>query len=138
VEGQAQAMARALRDAGVAAADIDYINAHGTSTQLNDKTETAAIKKVFCDLARRTPVSSNKSMIGHLVAAAGAVEAVAAVLTLRDQILPPTINYRTPDPECDLDYVPNKARPHRVNACLSNSFGLGGQNACLVLRRYDV
>jgi 3-oxoacyl-[acyl-carrier-protein] synthase II len=137
VEGQAQTIALALRDAGVAAADIDYISAHGTSTQLNDKTETAAIKKVFGDLAYRTPVSSIKSMIGHLVAAAGAVEAVAAVLTLRDQILPPTINYRTPDPECDLDYVPNEARPHRVNACLSNSFGLGGQNACLVLRRYD-
>jgi len=138
VEGQAQAMASALRDAGVAAANIDYISAHGTSTQLNDKTETAAIKTLFGDLARRIPVSSIKSMIGHLVAAAGAVEAVAAVLTLRDQILPPTINYRTPDPECDLDYVPNEARPHRVNACLSNSFGLGGQNACLVLRRYDV
>jgi 3-oxoacyl-[acyl-carrier-protein] synthase II len=137
VEGQALAMARALQDAGVAAADIDYVNAHGTSTQLNDRTETAAIKKVFGDLAYRTPVSSNKSMIGHLVAAAGAVEAVAAVLTLRDQILPPTINYRTPDPQCDLDYVPNEARPHRVEACLSNSFGLGGQNACLVLRRYQ-
>jgi 3-oxoacyl-[acyl-carrier-protein] synthase II len=137
VEGQALAMARALRDAEVAPADIDYINAHGTSTQLNDRTETAAIKKVFGDLAYRTPVSSNKSMIGHLVAAAGAVEAVAAVLTLRDQILPPTINYRTPDPECDLDYVPNEARPHRVEACLSNSFGLGGQNVCLVLRRHQ-
>ena len=137
VEGQAQAMARALQDAGVAPADIDYINAHGTSTPLNDKTETAAIKKVFSHLAYRIPVSSNKSMIGHLVAAAGAVEAVAAVLTLRDQILPPTINYRTPDPECDLDYVPNEARPHRVDVCLSNSFGLGGQNVCLVLRRYQ-
>jgi 3-oxoacyl-[acyl-carrier-protein] synthase II len=137
VEGQARAMARALRDAEVAPADIDYINAHGTSTQLNDRTETAAIKKVFGDLARRIPVSSNKSMIGHLVAAAGAVEAVAAVLTLRDQILPPTINYRTRDPACDLDYVPNEARPHRVNVCLSNSFGLGGQNACLVLKRYQ-
>ena len=137
VEGQAQAMARALSDAELAPGDIDYINAHGTSTQLNDRTETAAIKRVFGDLARRIPVSSNKSMIGHLVAAAGAVEAVAAVLTLRDQILPPTINYRTPDPACDLDYVPNEARPHRVNACLSNSFGLGGQNACLVLRRHQ-
>jgi 3-oxoacyl-[acyl-carrier-protein] synthase II len=131
------AMARALRDAGVAPADIDYINAHGTSTQLNDRTETAAIKKVFGDQAYRTPVSSNKSMIGHLVAAAGAVEAIAAVVTLRDQVLPPTINYRTPDPECDLDYVSNEARPHRVNACLSNSFGLGGQNVGLVLKRYQ-
>jgi 3-oxoacyl-[acyl-carrier-protein] synthase II len=137
VEGQARAMARALQDAEIAPADVDYINAHGTSTQLNDKTETAAIKKVFGDLAYRIPASSNKSMIGHLAAAAGAVEAVAAVLTLRDQILPPTINYRTPDPDCDLDYVPNEARPHRVNVCLSNSFGLGGQNACLVLRRYE-
>ncbi len=136
VDGQALAMARALRDAEVTAADIDYVNAHGTSTQLNDKTETAAIKKVFGELAYRIPVSSNKSMIGHLAAAAGGVEAVTAVLTLRDQVLPPTINYRTPDPDCDLDYVPNEARPHRVNVCLSNSFGLGGQNACLVLRRY--
>lgn len=137
IDGQARAMARALQDAELAPADVDYINAHGTSTQLNDKTETAAIKKVFGELAYRIPASSNKSMIGHLAAAAGAVEAVAAVLTLRDQILPPTINYHTPDPECDLDYVPNEARPHRVNVCISNSFGLGGQNACLVLRRYQ-
>ena len=136
VDGQALAMARALRDAEVTLADIDYVNAHGTSTQLNDKTETAAIKRVFGELAYRIPVSSNKSMIGHLAAAAGGVEAVTAVLTLRDQVLPPTINYGTPDPDCDLDYVPNEARPHRVNVCLSNSFGLGGQNACLVLRRY--
>jgi 3-oxoacyl-[acyl-carrier-protein] synthase II len=137
VDGQAQAMLRALRDAELTPAEVDYVNAHGTSTQLNDKTETAAIKQVFGEHAYRIPVSSNKSMIGHLAAAAGAVEAVAAVLTLRDQILPPTINYRTPDPECDLDYVPNEARPHPVNVCISNSFGLGGQNACLVLRRYQ-
>ena len=137
VDGQAQAMTRALRDAQVAPTDIDYVNAHGTSTKLNDKTETAAIKQVFGQRAYRIPISSNKSMVGHLAAAAGAVEAVAAVLTLRDQILPPTINYHTPDPECDLDYVPNEARPHKVNACISNSFGLGGQNACLVLRRYQ-
>jgi len=137
VDGQAQAMTRALRDAQVAPADIDYVNAHGTSTKLNDKTETAAIKQVFGQRAYRIPISSNKSMVGHLAAAAGAVEAVAAVLTLRDQVLPPTINYHTPDPECDLDYVPNEARPHKVNACISNSFGLGGQNACLVLRRYQ-
>ena len=137
VEGQARAMARALQDAEVAPADVDYINAHGTSTELNDKTETAAIKKVFGERAYRIPISANKSMIGHLAAAAGAAEAVAAVLTLRDQILPPTINHHTPDPECDLDYVPNEARPHRVNVCISNSFGMGGQNACLVLRRYQ-
>jgi 3-oxoacyl-[acyl-carrier-protein] synthase II len=137
VDGQAQAMLRALRDAEVTPDAIDYVNAHGTSTQLNDKTETAAIKQVFGEHAYRIPVSSNKSMIGHLAAAAGAVEAVAAVLTIRDQVLPPTINYRTPDPECDLDYVPNEARPHPVNVCISNSFGLGGQNACLVLRRYQ-
>jgi 3-oxoacyl-[acyl-carrier-protein] synthase II len=137
VGGQARAMTRALQDAEVAPTDVDYINAHGTSTQLNDKTETAAIKKVFGERAYRIPASSNKSMIGHLAAAAGAVEAVATVLTLRDQILPPTINYHTPDPECDLDYVPNEARPHQVQVCISNSFGLGGQNACLVLRRYQ-
>ena len=137
VGGQARAMTRALQDAEVAPTDVDYINAHGTSTQLNDKTETAAIKKVFGERAYRIPASSNKSMIGHLAAAAGAVEAVAAVLTLRDQILPPTINYHTPDPECDLDYVPNEARPYQVQVCISNSFGLGGQNACLVLRRYQ-
>ena len=137
VDGQARAMARALQDAEVSPGDIDYINAHGTSTQLNDKTETAAIKKVFGERAYRIPASSNKSMIGHLAAAAGAAEAVATVLTLRDQILPPTTNYRTPDPACDLDYVPNEARPHQVNVCISNSFGMGGQNACLVLRRYQ-
>jgi 3-oxoacyl-[acyl-carrier-protein] synthase II len=137
VDGQAQAMLRALRDAELTPDAVDYVNAHGTSTPLNDKTETAAIKQVFGEHAYRIPVSSNKSMIGHLAAAAGAAEAVAAVLTLRDQVLPPTINYRTPDPECDLDYVPNEARPHPVNVCISNSFGLGGQNACLVLRRYQ-
>jgi 3-oxoacyl-[acyl-carrier-protein] synthase II len=136
-DGQAEAMTRALRDAQVAPDDVDYVNAHGTSTKLNDKTETAAIKQVFGQRAYRIPISSNKSMVGHLAAAAGAVEAVATVLTLRDQVLPPTINYHTPDPECDLDYVPNEARPHQVNVCISNSFGLGGQNACLVLRRYQ-
>jgi 3-oxoacyl-[acyl-carrier-protein] synthase II len=137
VDGQAEAILRAIRDAEITPTDVDYINAHGTSTQLNDKTETAAIKKVFTERAYRIPVSSNKSMIGHLAAAAGAAEAVSAVLTLRDQVLPPTTNYHTPDPNCDLDYVPNEARPHQVNVCISNSFGLGGQNACLVLRRYN-
>ena len=137
VDGQALCMRRALEDADLSPADIDYVNAHGTSTELNDKTETAALKHVFGELAYQIPISSNKSMIGHLAAAAGAVEAVAAALTIRDNMLPPTINYETPDPECDLDYVPNQARPHRVDAVISNSFGMGGQNACLVLRRYE-
>jgi 3-oxoacyl-[acyl-carrier-protein] synthase II len=137
VDGQALAMSRALTNAGLTMDDIDYINAHGTSTQLNDKTETAAIKKVFGERAYGIPISSTKSMTGHLAAAAGAVEAAVAVLTLRDQIIAPTINYEHPDPECDLDYVPLTARKARINVVLSNSFGLGGQNSCLVLKRYS-
>jgi 3-oxoacyl-[acyl-carrier-protein] synthase II len=137
VDGQALAMSRALTNAGLTMDDVDYINAHGTSTQLNDKTETAAIKQVFGERAYGIPISSTKSMTGHLAAAAGAVEAAVAVLTLRDQIIAPTINYEHPDPECDLDYVPLTARKARVNVVLSNSFGLGGQNSCLVLRRYS-
>jgi 3-oxoacyl-[acyl-carrier-protein] synthase II len=136
VDGQALAMQRALKNAGLTMDDIDYINAHGTSTQLNDKTETAAIKKVFGERAYGIPISSTKSMTGHLAAAAGAVEAAVGVLTLRDQAIAPTINYEYPDPECDLDYVPLTARKAKVDAVLSNSFGLGGQNSCLVLRRY--
>ncbi len=136
-EGQSLAMKRALALAGVAPKELSYINAHGTSTQLNDKAETAAIKLALGeDVARRVPVSSIKSMIGHSGAGAGGVEAVASVLAIRDNVLPPTINYETPDPDCDLDYVPNEARPHQVDVVLSNSFGLGGQNAALVLRRY--
>ncbi len=135
-ETQAIAMRMVLRDAGVAPEEIDYINAHGTSTRLNDIAETRAIKMVFGDRAYKIPISSNKSMIGHLACAAGAVEALAAVMTVREGILPPTINYETPDPECDLDYVPNKARRHPVNVCLSNSFGLGGQNCSLIIRRF--
>jgi 3-oxoacyl-[acyl-carrier-protein] synthase II len=135
--GQSLAMQRALKSAGMRPDEISYINAHGTSTPLNDKAETAAIKMALGeDVARRVPVSSIKSMIGHSGAGAGGVEAVASVLTLRDNMLPPTINYEHPDPECDLDYVPNEARAHEVEAVLSNSFGLGGQNASLVLRRY--
>jgi len=111
------------------------INAHGTSTQLNDSTETKAIKMVFGPRAYQIPVSSNKSMIGHLATAAGSVEAVATVLTIVHDMIPPTIHYQTPDPACDLDYVPNKARNQRVNVCLSNSFGLGGQNCCLIIKR---
>ena len=136
-EGQALAMTRALQAAGLRPDEVSYINAHGTSTPLNDKAETAAIKRALGEeVAHRVPVSSIKSMIGHSGAGAGGVEAVACVLAIRDNVLPPTINYEFPDPNCDLDYVPNEARPHQVDVVLSNSFGLGGQNASLVLRRY--
>jgi 3-oxoacyl-[acyl-carrier-protein] synthase II len=137
VDGQALAMSRALKNAGLTMDDVDYINAHGTSTELNDKTETAAIKKVFGERAYGIPVSSTKSMTGHLAAAAGAVEGAIAVLTIRDQVIAPTINYETPDPECDLDYVPVTARKANVAVVMSNSFGLGGQNSCLVFKRYS-
>jgi 3-oxoacyl-[acyl-carrier-protein] synthase II len=133
-ETQAMAMSTALKNAGVEPEDIDYINAHGTSTKLNDATETNAIKTVFGKRAYQIPVSSNKSMIGHIICAAGAIEAIATVLTIDSGIIPPTINYETPDPECDLDYVPNVARQGEVKFCLSNSFGMGGQNCCLVLK----
>ena len=136
VDGQALAMQRALKLSGITIDDVDYINAHGTSTQLNDKTETAAIKKVFGERAYGVAVSSTKSMTGHLAAAAGAVEASVGVLAIRDQIIPPTINLKTPDPECDLDYVPLVARKAKVGAIMSNSFGLGGQNSCLVFKKY--
>ena len=136
-ETQAIAMSMALQDAGVSPQDIDYINAHGTGTKLNDAAETRAIKIVFTEKAYKIPVSSNKSMIGHLACAAGAVEAVAAVMTTKEGIIPPTINYETPDPDCDLDYVPNKARQQPVNVCLSNSFGMGGQNCSLVITRFS-
>jgi 3-oxoacyl-[acyl-carrier-protein] synthase II len=133
---QAVAMKLALRDAGISPDDVDYINAHGTGTQLNDAAETKAIKMVFGERAYSIPVSSNKSMIGHLACAAGAVEAVAVVKTINEGIIPPTVNYETPDPVCDLDYVPNKARAHKVDICLSNSFGMGGQNCCIVIKRF--
>lgn len=136
-EQEAVAMNSAISDAGLSVEDIDYINAHGTGTKFNDASETAAIKKVFGERAYCIPVSSNKSMIGHLACAAGAVEAVAAVMTLRYGIIPPTVNYRTPDPDCDLDYVPNEARRQPVDACLSNSFGMGGQNCCTVFKRFS-
>ena len=134
---QAVAMKAALQDAGMSPEDIDYINAHGTSTKLNDAAESKAIKIVFGERAYRIPVSSNKSMLGHLACAAGSVEAVAAVLTMQNGIIPPTINYQTPDPDCDLDYVPNQARRQEVKTCLSNSFGMGGQNCSLVFRSPD-
>jgi len=136
-ETQALAMNLALQDAGVKPEDVDYINAHGTSTKLNDSCETRAIKIVFDSRAYKIPISSNKSMFGHIIAGAGAVEAVASVLTLNNGLIPPTINYETPDPECDLDYVPNVARKAETSVCLSNSFGLGGNNCCVVIKRFD-
>ncbi len=135
-DGQALAMRRALANSNLGIDDIDYINAHGTSTQLNDKAETMAIKKVFGERAGGVAVSSTKSMTGHLAAAAGAVEAAVCTLTIRDQTIAPTINYEFPDPNCDLDYVPNQARKTDVRGVLSNAFGLGGQNTCLVFKRY--
>jgi len=135
--GAAQAVRAALKDAGVDAADVDYVSAHGTSTKLNDVMETKAMKAVFGERAARIPMSSIKSMIGHLIGAAGALEAVVAVQALRDRVVPPTINLESPDPECDLDYVPNEAREIDVDTVLSNSFGFGGQNAALVIRRFE-
>ena len=116
--------------------DIDYINAHGTSTAVNDSIETLAIKRTFGDAAYTVPISSTKSMMGHLIAAAGSVEAIVCLLTIRDGMLPPTINLENPDPECDLDYIPNEARRKQVDVALSNSFGFGGQNITLILRRF--
>jgi 3-oxoacyl-[acyl-carrier-protein] synthase II len=136
-EGFTRCMRMALNDARISHDEVDYINAHGTSTKLNDYTETLAIKDVFGDRARKIPVSSTKSMIGHLLGAAGAVEAVVSILSLRDQICSPTINYEEPDPECDLDYVPNVARKQAMNVALSNSFGFGGTNATLLFRRFE-
>jgi 3-oxoacyl-[acyl-carrier-protein] synthase II len=136
-EGAQRCMRLALKDAGLPPERIGYINAHGTSTKFNDATETLAIKKVFGDHARRVMVSSTKSMTGHLLGAAGGIETAFAALTVHHGAIPPTINYEHVDPECDLDYVPNTAREHRVDAVLSNSFGFGGTNACLVLTRYQ-
>jgi 3-oxoacyl-[acyl-carrier-protein] synthase II len=135
--GAARAIEWALREARVDRSEVDYINAHGTSTRLNDLMETAAVKRVFGERARRLPLSSIKSMVGHLIGAAGAVEAVATALTLQRGVLPPTINQTQPDPECDLDYVPNTAREVRVQTAVSTSFGFGGQNAALVMARFD-
>jgi 3-oxoacyl-[acyl-carrier-protein] synthase II (EC 2.3.1.41) len=136
-EGAAMCMRLALKDASLNPEDIDYINAHGTSTPLNDKIETLAIKKVFKDHAYKLKISSNKSMIGHLLGAASAVEAVASVKTIETGIIPPTINLENPDPECYLDYVPNKAIQYDVRNVLSNSFGFGGTNACIILSKVD-
>ncbi len=136
-DGAARAMLRALRDAGIAPDEVDYVVAHGTSTQLNDATETKAIHAAFGAHAARLAVSSNKSMVGHTLGAAGAISALAAVCSIRDGMIPPTINYETPDPACDLDYVPNSARKAPVRTAIINGFGFGGQNAVAVFRRYD-
>lgn len=134
--GASRAMSRAVADSGITPDKISYINAHGTSTAANDKFETKAIKNIFGEAAYRIPVSSTKSMTGHLLGAAGGVEAIISVLALKNGIIPPTINYQTPDPECDLDYVPNKARKKELDYVLSNSLGFGGHNACLSFKKY--
>jgi 3-oxoacyl-[acyl-carrier-protein] synthase II len=136
-EGGARAMKMALDDAGLAPEEVGYINAHGTSTEYNDKYETMAIKTVFGEQAYKLAVSSTKSMTGHLLGAAGGIEAIFTVLALKEGILPPTINLENPDPECDLDYVPNEARKQQVNAAISNSLGFGGHNATIAFRKYD-
>ena len=135
--GAVRVMQKALNDGNVRPEEVGYINAHGTSTPYNDKFETMAIKKTFGDYAYKLPISSTKSMTGHLLGAAGGVEAVFSVLSITRGVLPPTINYMTPDPECDLDYVPNKARPAQINYALSNSLGFGGSNAALLFKRYE-
>jgi 3-oxoacyl-[acyl-carrier-protein] synthase II len=134
--GAIACIAGALADARLTPQDIGYINAHGTSTEVNDRVETLSIKQVFGPHAYRVPVSSSKSMLGHLIAAAGAVELITCVLAIQRGVLPPTINYDTPDPECDLDYIPNEAREKRVDHVLSNSFGFGGQNVSLIVSRF--
>lgn len=136
-EGAARAVSLCLKDAGLSPGEVDYINAHGTSTLLNDKFETQAIKQVFGDYAYRIPISSTKSMIGHLLGAAGAVEFVATVLSLLHSTMHPTINYEHPDPECDLDYVPNAHREKHIQVAITNSFGFGGHNVVLAVRKWE-
>ncbi len=135
-DGAFRVMRLALKDAGIEPEQIDYVNAHGTSTEVGDRIETTALKRVFCDHAYKLAVSSTKSMTGHLLGGAGGLEAGITVLALRDQIAPPTVNLDLPDPECDLDYVPHKARPMKIDYALSNSFGFGGTNGCLIFKRY--
>jgi 3-oxoacyl-[acyl-carrier-protein] synthase II len=135
--GAIACMRMAIRDAGLGSENIQYVNAHGTSTDVNDRVESLACKEVFGERAMQTPVSSTKSMMGHLIAAAGATEAIVCLLAIRDNVLPPTINYENPDPKCDLDYVPNQARETRCDVALSNSFGFGGQNVSLVVGRFN-
>lgn len=134
--GAASCMTMALQNAGIAPEDVDYINAHGTSTSLNDRVETLAIKKAFGDYAYKVPISSTKSVTGHLIAAGGATELIYSLLAIRDNILPPTINYETPDPNCDLDYIPNKPREAKCDVIMSNNFGFGGQDASVIARRF--
>jgi 3-oxoacyl-[acyl-carrier-protein] synthase II len=136
-EGAYLSMKRAIEEAGVSLDEVDYINAHGTSTPYNDKIETTAIKRVFGKRAYEIPVSSVKSMIGHLLGAAGGVETIFTALTLKENFIPPTINYEEPDPECDLDYVPNVGREQEVRIALNNSFGFGGHNTTLVLKKFE-
>lgn len=136
-DGASRVMKHALRDAGIRPDQVDYVNAHGTSTEQGDRAETKAMKKTFGEHAYKLAISSSKSMTGHLLGGAGGLEAGITVLAIRDQIAPPTINYEVPDPECDLDYVPNTARPMRIDYALSNSFGFGGTNGCLVFKRYE-
>jgi 3-oxoacyl-[acyl-carrier-protein] synthase II len=136
-EGAFRVMRNALRDAGIEPERIHYINAHGTSTDLGDKAETAAVKRCFGEHAYKLAISSTKSMVGHLLGGAGGLETGVTALAIRDQIAPPTINYEFPDPDCDLDYVPNHARPMPIEYALSNSFGFGGTNGCLILKRYS-
>jgi len=135
--GAVESMRAAIADAGLTPEDIDYINAHGTSTPPNDRSETAAIKTLFGEAAYRVPISSTKSMTGHLMGAGGGIEAIASIQTIKNGVVPPTINLEHPDPDCDLDYVPNEARQVEVETAMSNSFGFGGHNATLVFRRYD-
>jgi 3-oxoacyl-[acyl-carrier-protein] synthase II len=135
--GAIRTMKWAIEDARIQPDEINYINPHGSSTPLNDSMETKAIKEVFGSHADKVAISSTKSMLGHAMGASGTIEAIACILAIRDGIVPPTINYEYPDPECDLDYVPNLARKLTVNVTLSNSFGLGGQNACLVIKRFE-
>ncbi len=135
--GAAACIQMALNDARVNPENVHYINAHGTSTEVNDRTETMAIKRVFGEQAYQTPVSSTKSMMGHLIAAAGAVEAMTCLMAIQDDVLPPTINYDTPDPNCDLDYIPNETRERKARVAVSNSFGFGGQNVTLVLKEFS-
>ncbi|MFQ5434253.1 MAG: beta-ketoacyl-ACP synthase II [Anaerolineae bacterium] len=134
--GAASAMRKALANANLQPEDIDYISAHGTSTPLNDASETAGIKRAFGDHAYKVAISSTKSMTGHIMGATGAIETVFCAMAIQDQILPPTINYETPDPECDLDYIPNQARKTRVRACMNNAFGFGGHNAVLIIKEF--
>jgi 3-oxoacyl-(acyl-carrier-protein) synthase len=135
-DGGIRCITAAIKDAGIRPEEVDYINAHGTSTNYNDKIETLAIKKVFGGHARKLAVSSTKSVMGHLLGAAGGVELIVCALSLKEGVIPPTINYETPDPECDLDYVPNKPRAAKIKVALSNALGFGGHNATLIARKF--